>query len=76
MGTGGPDRRACLEGSECFLRSDPRDAGEVRAQEAGVLAGGQAFHIWVSRRRASGAWEKPSPRLSQLLRLLLNLRTG
>lgn len=48
----------------------------MSAQQAGVLAGGQAFHIWGSRRRASGAWEKLSPRLSQLLRLLLNLRTG
>lgn len=41
-----------------------------------MLAGSQAFHIWGSQRRASGAWEKLTPRLSQLLRLLLNLRTG
>lgn len=32
VGTGGPDRRAYLEGSECCVRSDPRDAGEVSAQ--------------------------------------------
>lgn len=41
-----------------------------------MLAGGQASHIWGSWRRASGAWEKLSPWLSQLLRLLLNPTKG
>lgn len=30
-------------------------------QQAGVLAGGQASHIWGSWRRVSGAPEKLSP---------------
>lgn len=45
-------------------------------QQAGVLVEGQASHIWGSRRRMSGAWEKLSPRLSQLLQLFLKLSTG
>lgn len=53
-----------------------RDVGEVSAQQAGVLAEGQASHIWGSRRRMSGAWEKLSPGLSQLLRLFLKLSMG
>ena len=69
MGTGGSVHRACSEGSERRRRrSDYRDDREVSARQAGVLAAGQASHIW-------GAPEELSPRLFQLLRLPLNLRT-
>lgn len=48
----------------------------MSAQQAKVLAGGQTSHIWGSWWRASGAWGKLSPWVSQLLRLLLNPTTG
>ena len=58
VGTGGLVPRACLVPSERRgRRSDHGDAGEVSAKQAGVLAEGQASHIWGSRRRASDARE-------------------
>jgi hypothetical protein len=47
----------------------------VSEQLAGVVARSQASYIWGSQLRSSGAPEKVSPGLPQLLQLLVNLRT-